>query len=182
METSAGVPLISMRPFAAAKWLAWLVSKESPRFTGSLPSYTKSATYLTASLPSFPYREHTKNTLGYTTLCSRYCKTTKQTCRNAGSWSSGECNWWPVSRHEPLDTRVFQILNSGKKKKKKRKKRKGKKRGGAIFNTSSTCLKPVFYSLTNSPFSVEIKITLNYNLLFIEKHAVLMSLSSTCIL
>lgn len=34
----------------------------------------------------------------------------------------------------------------------------------------------------NSPFSVEIKITLNYNLLFIEKYVVLMSLSSTCIL
>jgi len=62
VETSAGVPLISMRPFAAAKWLAWLVSKESPRFEGSLPSYTKSATYLTAPLPSSPYREHTTNT------------------------------------------------------------------------------------------------------------------------
>jgi len=62
VETSAGVPLISMRPFAAAKWSAWLVSKESPRFTGSLPSYTKSATYLTAPLPSSLYREHTKNT------------------------------------------------------------------------------------------------------------------------
>jgi len=34
----------------------------------------------------------------------------------------------------------------------------------------------------NSPFSVEIKITLNYNLLFNEKYVVLMSLSSTCIL
>jgi len=38
------------------------VSKESPHFTGSLPSYTKYATYLTATLPSSPYREHTKNT------------------------------------------------------------------------------------------------------------------------
>ena len=56
METSAGVPLISMRPFAAAKWSAWLVLK------GSLPSYTKSVTYLTAPLPSSPYKEHTKYT------------------------------------------------------------------------------------------------------------------------
>ena len=62
VETSAGVPLISMRPFAAANWSAWLVSKESPCFTGSLPSYTKSATCLTAPLPLSPYREHTKNT------------------------------------------------------------------------------------------------------------------------
>jgi len=64
VETSAGVPLISMRPFAAAKWSAWPVwcQKSPPRFTGSLPSYTKSATYLTAPLPSSPYREHTKNT------------------------------------------------------------------------------------------------------------------------
>jgi len=30
VETSAGVPLISVRSFAAAKWSAWLVSKESP--------------------------------------------------------------------------------------------------------------------------------------------------------
>jgi len=51
-----------MRPFAAAKWSAWLVSKESPRFTGSLLIYTKSATCLTALLPSSPYRNHTKNT------------------------------------------------------------------------------------------------------------------------
>jgi len=51
-----------MSPFAAAKWSAWLVLKESPRFTSSLPSYIKSATYLTAPLPASPYREHTKNT------------------------------------------------------------------------------------------------------------------------
>ena len=103
VETSAAVLLISMRPFAAAKWSAWLVSKESPRFTGSLPSYTKSATYLTAPLPSSPYREHTKNIRLHNPLF-RYCKKTKQTCRNACRWSSGECNWWPVSRHESLDT------------------------------------------------------------------------------
>ena len=78
METSAGVPLISMRPFAAAKWSAWLVSKESPLFSGSLPSYTKSATYLTAPLSSSPYREHTKNTRVTKTLCSQYCTKTKR--------------------------------------------------------------------------------------------------------
>ena len=31
VETSAGEPLISMRPFAVTKCSAWLVSKESPR-------------------------------------------------------------------------------------------------------------------------------------------------------
>ena len=110
VETSAEVPLISMRPFAAAKWSAWLVSKEPPRFTGSLPSYNKSATCLTAPLPSSPYREHTKNTRLHNPLF-RYCKMTKQTCRNACSWSSGECNWWPVSRHEPLDTTICTRIN-----------------------------------------------------------------------
>jgi len=97
-----------------------------------LPSYTQSATHLTAPLAQLhsicntSYRtpctvtlnlqhilphhcrrlltDSTHKTLRYTTLCSRYCKTTKQTCRNAGRWSSGECNWWPVSRYEPLDT------------------------------------------------------------------------------
>ena len=43
MQTSAAVPLISMRSVAAAKWSGWLMSKESTRPTGSLPSYTKSA-------------------------------------------------------------------------------------------------------------------------------------------
>jgi len=36
--------------------------KESRRLSGSLPCYIKSATYLTAPLPSSPYRQHTKNT------------------------------------------------------------------------------------------------------------------------
>ena len=62
METSAEVPLISMRPFAVPKWSVWLMSKEAPCLSGSLPSYTKSATYLTAPLPWSPYREHTRNT------------------------------------------------------------------------------------------------------------------------
>ena len=44
MESSAGEPLISMRPFAVTKWSAWLMSKESPCLSGSKPSYTKSAT------------------------------------------------------------------------------------------------------------------------------------------
>ena len=29
-------------------------------------------------------------------------------CRNACIWSSGECNGWPVSCHEPLDTTVYE--------------------------------------------------------------------------
>ena len=33
-----------MRPFAVTKCTAWLVLKESSRLSGSLPSYTKSAT------------------------------------------------------------------------------------------------------------------------------------------
>jgi hypothetical protein len=95
VETSAGVPLISVRPFAVPKWSAWLVSKESPRLSGS--------TYLTAPLPSSPYTQHTKNTPVTKNLCSQYSTKTKQTCRSACTWSSGDCNWWPVSRHESLD-------------------------------------------------------------------------------
>jgi len=65
VETIAGEPLISMRPFAVTKWSAWLVSKDSPFLAGSLPSYTKSATYLTAP-PAFVslQREHKKHS-GY---------------------------------------------------------------------------------------------------------------------
>jgi len=44
VETSAGVPLISMRTFAVPKRSAWLLSNESPCLSGSLPSCTKSAT------------------------------------------------------------------------------------------------------------------------------------------
>ena len=44
VETSAGEQLIYVRPFDAAEWWAWLVSKMFPRFTGSLSSYTKPAT------------------------------------------------------------------------------------------------------------------------------------------
>jgi len=53
VETSAAVPLISMWPFAVPKWSAWLVSKESPRLSGSLPSYTNPLT------PNDPYRGRT---------------------------------------------------------------------------------------------------------------------------
>ena len=37
MEMSVGVLVISKRPFAAAKWLDWLVAKESPHLSVSLP-------------------------------------------------------------------------------------------------------------------------------------------------
>jgi hypothetical protein len=30
----------------------------------------------------------------------------KQTCRNVCIWSNGECNGWPVRRHEPLDITI----------------------------------------------------------------------------
>jgi hypothetical protein len=45
-----------------------------------------------------------KNTRVTKTLCSQYYGKTKQKCKNTCIWSSGECNGWPVSRHEPLDT------------------------------------------------------------------------------
>jgi len=94
VETSAGIPLISMRPFAAAKWSAWLVSKESPLLSGCLLNYTQSAIYLTAPLPSSPYREHTKNTRVTETLCFQYCKKTKHAGMHAhgqvGSVTSGQ--------------------------------------------------------------------------------------------
>jgi len=41
VETSAGEPLISTRPFAVTKCSARLVSNESPRLSGSKPSYTE---------------------------------------------------------------------------------------------------------------------------------------------
>jgi len=50
-----------------------------------------------------PHIEHTKTTWVTETFCFQHCKKTKQTCRNACTWSSGECNWWSVSHHEPLD-------------------------------------------------------------------------------
>jgi len=41
VEMNAGEQLISKRPFAVAKWSAWLVLKESPRVWGSKSSYTQ---------------------------------------------------------------------------------------------------------------------------------------------
>ena len=87
METSTGVPLISMRPFPAAEWSAWLVSKVPHRLSVSLHSYTKSATYLTAP-PAvvFLQRAH-KYTPVTKTLCSQYCTKTK---KRAGMPALGE--------------------------------------------------------------------------------------------
>jgi len=105
VETSAGVPLISMRPFVVPKWPAWLVSKESQVSQASSPVIQKSATIsYPKPLPSSPYREQIKITRVTKTPCSQYFGKTKQTCRNVCIWWSGVCNWWPVSRHEPLDT------------------------------------------------------------------------------
>ena len=101
METSAGVPLISTRPFAVTKWSAWLVSKESPVSQAPSPVILKSATISyrtpcrrlgTDSIQKTP--TFTKN------LYSQYYGKSKQTCRNV-KWG---CNGWPVSCHEPLDT------------------------------------------------------------------------------
>jgi len=75
-----------------------------PLLSRSLPSYTQSATYLTAPLLSSPYREHTRTTRAAETFHSHCCKNIKPTSRNSCTWSSGACNWLPVSRHEPLDT------------------------------------------------------------------------------
>ena len=44
VETSAGEPLISTWPFALAKWLAWLVSKESLACQAPSSVILKSAT------------------------------------------------------------------------------------------------------------------------------------------
>ena len=85
METSAGIPQTFIRPFVAAKWSAWLVSKESPLLSGSLLSYTQSATYLTAPLPSSPYREHTKNTRVTETFCFQD-QTNVQECMHMVKW------------------------------------------------------------------------------------------------
>ena len=111
VETSAGEPLISTRPFAVMKWSAWLVSKKSPLLWDANPRYTKIYyNVLPHPVPSSPYRQHTKNTKFTKTLCSQYCGKTKRTCRNVCIWSSGGYNGWPVSRHEPLDTTPCSFL------------------------------------------------------------------------
>ena len=79
-----------------------------PRLSGSKPSYT--IIYykiLPHPLPSPPYRQHTKKPRFTKTLCSQYYGKTKQTCRNVSIWSSGVCNGWPVSRHQPQDTKLL---------------------------------------------------------------------------
>jgi len=76
-----------------------------PCLSGCKPSYTEICyNILPYPLPSSRYRQHTKNTTFTKTLCSQYYGKSKQLCRNVCIWSSGECNGWPVSHHEPLDT------------------------------------------------------------------------------
>jgi len=82
VETSAGVPLIAMRLFAAEKWSAWLVSKGPPPVSQAPWQVTLNLIqYLTASLPLSPFREHTTNTRFTDTLCSRYCGKIKKRAR-----------------------------------------------------------------------------------------------------
>ena len=93
METSAGEPLISTRPFAVTKCSAWLMSNESPIYQAPSPVILKSATVSHPTLlSSSPYNPAHKNTRVTDTLSSQYYWETKQAC-----------NGWPVSRHEPLD-------------------------------------------------------------------------------
>jgi hypothetical protein len=105
VETSAGKSLISTRPFAATKWSAWLVLKESPRLSGSKHSYTESATISYCTPCRLLLTDSTQKTPGLQKpSVPNIMRRRKQTCRNACIWSGGECNGWPVSRHEPLDT------------------------------------------------------------------------------
>ena len=113
METSPGIPLTDPSLLRSGQ-PGW--SRTKPFLRGSLPSSTQSATYLTAPLPSSPYREYTRTTRVTETFCSHRCKNTKPTSRNARTWSSGECNWWPVSHHKPLDTTPPPLGKLAKKK------------------------------------------------------------------
>ena len=63
METSAGEPLISVRPFAGTKWSASLMSKESPCLSGSLSSYTKAGTISCCTPCRRLLTDSTQNTL-----------------------------------------------------------------------------------------------------------------------
>jgi len=69
VQTSAAVPLISMRPFTAAKWSAWLVPKIPPVSQAPCP-----VTLNLQHILPHPCRrlltDSTQKTLGYTTLCS----------------------------------------------------------------------------------------------------------------
>ena len=113
METSAGEPLISIRPFTVTKWLAWLVSKESPLFLGFLPSYTKSATI---SYHTSCRRLLTDNIQKMTLGLQRPSVPKivgRQNTRagNVCTWSSGECNMCLLSCQQPLDTTHWPKTN-----------------------------------------------------------------------
>jgi hypothetical protein len=78
-----------------------------PRLSRSKPSFTIIYYNILSQPLLSPYRQHTKNTRFTKTLCSQYYGKTKQTYRNVCIWSSGVCNGWPVSRHQPLDTKLL---------------------------------------------------------------------------
>ena len=104
METSAGEPIISMRPFAVTKCSAWLVSKDYPRLLGSLPSYIKSATISFRTPSLHPLRENTKKHSGYESPLFPISWEDKTDVEECLHMVKLECNVCPVSRHEPLDT------------------------------------------------------------------------------
>jgi hypothetical protein len=60
----ADAPLISMRPFAVAKWSAWLVSKKSPVPQTPNPVILKSATISYRNPCQPPHQIAQKKTLG----------------------------------------------------------------------------------------------------------------------
>ena len=70
-----------------------------PLLSGSKPIYTKiGCNTLPHHVPLSSYSTAHKNTGLTKPFCSQYYGKTKQTCRNVCVWSSGESNWWPVSR------------------------------------------------------------------------------------
>ena len=103
---SAGEQLISTRPFAVRKCSAWLMSNESPVSQAPNPLILKSATISYGTPCRRLLTDSTKKHYIYKHICSQYYGKSKQPCRNVCIWSRGECNGWPVSRHEPLDTTV----------------------------------------------------------------------------
>jgi hypothetical protein len=91
---------VQMKPFEALRHykVGGLAGVERiPLSQVPRPVILKSAivSYCTPS----PHRQRTKNTRFTKNVCSHYYGKSKQTCRNV-KW---ECNWWPVSGHEPLD-------------------------------------------------------------------------------
>jgi hypothetical protein len=105
VETSAGEPLISTRPFAVTKCSAWLVSNESSRLSGSKHSYTESTAVLHPTLLSSPYKPAYKNTRvtkpSVPNIVGR--RNNVQECQ-VGSATGGRT----VSRHEPLVATQFR--------------------------------------------------------------------------